>query len=269
MRWGDPSVDWSSFGAAWIRSTWDYTAHHAEFLAWAGRVAGLTELWNPAPVVSWNSHKSYLLELARAGVSVVSTVMVAAGDPLDLAQVMARHGWDEVVVKPAVGAGAVGAERVTRDRADEWTAADQAARGAPTEPDRLVQPLVGEVAEGEVSLVAVQGHVTHAVRKIPAPGDFRVHAHLGGSERAHTPTRAELALAQAALAVVDQPLLYARIDCVPTAQGPLLMELELIERPSSCPWPRPRPPPCWRTRWQLACRVVGWPRHPIPACWSW
>ncbi len=221
-------MDWSCFGAAWIRSTWDYTARHQEFLAWAGRVAEQTALWNPAPVVTWNSHKGYLLELAGAGVAVVSTVLVAAGDPLDLAAVMDRQGWDEVVVKPAVSAGAVGAERVARHRAEEWTAADQA-RGGPAAPDRLVQPMVAEVADGEVSLVAVQGQVTHAVRKIPAPGDFRVHAHLGGTELAHTPSEAELALAQAALAEVDQPLLYARIDCVPTAQGPLLMELELIE----------------------------------------
>jgi glutathione synthase/RimK-type ligase-like ATP-grasp enzyme len=229
VRWDDPSVDWSSFGAAMIRSTWDYTARHAEFLAWARRVAGQTELWNPAPVVTWNSHKAYLLELAEAGVAVVSTVLVAAGDPLDLVEVMARHGWDEVVVKPAVSAGAVGAERVARDRAAHWTAVDQAARGQRTAPDRLVQPMVVEVAEGEVSLVAVEGQVTHAVRKIPAPGDFRVHAHLGGTERVHSPSAAELALAQAALDVVDQPLLYARIDCVPTPEGPLLMELELIE----------------------------------------
>ena len=225
VRWDDLSVDWSSFAAAWIRSTWDYTARHGEFLAWAQRVAACTQLWNPAPVVAWNSHKSYLLELAAAGVAIVPTVVVDAGHPLELAQLMDRRGWDEVVVKPAVSAGAVGAERVTRSHAPAWMQAD----GARSAPDRLVQPLVAEVADGEVSMVAVQGQVTHAVRKVPAPGDFRVHAHLGGTEHLHTPTPAELALAEAALGAVGERLLYARIDCVPTAQGPRLMELELIE----------------------------------------
>ncbi len=235
MRWDDPSVDWSSFGAAWIRSTWDYTGRSDEFLTWTARVAALTRLWNPAEVVAWNSHKSYLLELAAAGVAVVPTEPVAAGTAVDLVALMDDRGWDEVVVKPAVGAGAVGAERVPRSRARAWTEADRAR----TAPDRLVQPLVVEVADGEVSLLVVEGRLTHAVRKVPAPGDFRVHAHLGGRELAHEPTPAERDLARAVLAVDaladgplasgGEPLLYARVDCVTTAQGPQLMELELIE----------------------------------------
>ncbi len=218
-------MDWSSFGAAWIRSTWDYPARHREFLAWTQQVAASTDLWNPAPVVAWNSHKSYLLALARAGVAIVPTVVVPAGEPLDLVELMDRHGWAEVVVKPAVSAGAVGTERVTRSQARGWAHGD-ADRSA---PDRLVQPFAAEVTDGEVSLVAVGGHVTHAVRKVPAPGDFRVHAHLGGTELVHQPSRSELALAAAALEAVGEPLLYARIDCVTTPDGPVLMELELIE----------------------------------------
>ncbi len=235
VRWDDPSVDWSTFGAAWIRSTWDYAPRHREFLDWTARAAGATRLWNPGPVVTWNSHKSYLLELGRAGVAIVPTVLVEAAEPLDLAGLMDERGWSEVVVKPAVSAGAVGASRVARPDAPTWSVADQT-RSA---PDRLVQPLVAEVADGEVSLVAVEGRVTHAVRKVPAPGDFRVHAHLGGTEMVHQPTAAELALASAALGAVGEPLLYARIDCLTTPDGPVLMELELIEPSLFLPWAPP------------------------------
>jgi len=69
----------------------------------------------------------------------------------------------------------------------------------------------------------------HSVRKIPAPGDFRVHEQYGGREVRHEPSAAELVLARLALDAVGERLLYARIDCVSTPEGPWLMELELIE----------------------------------------
>jgi hypothetical protein len=45
----------------------------------------------------------------------------------------------------------------------------------------------------------------------------------------HQPHPAELELAARALDAVGRPLLYARVDCVATEQGPRLMELEVIE----------------------------------------
>ena len=230
VAWDDGAVDWSRFDAAWIRSTWNYTERHDAFVEWVARVDGLTALWNPAGVVRWNSHKSYLLDLAEEGVAVVPTVLVPAGQQLDVGALLEERGWDEAVVKPAVAVGAIGAARVERGQRQVVAATSGA--------DRLVQPLVREVASGEVSIVVVDGRVTHAVRKIPAEGDFRVHREYGGREVVHQPTAAELDLATRALAAVGEPLLYARVDCVPTAEGPLLMELELIE-PSLFLWLAP------------------------------
>ncbi len=222
VPWDDPGVDWSSYRAAWIRSTWNYTAQHRAFTEWVEHAAASTELWNPAPVVRWNSHKSYLLDLAERRVPVVDTVLVIGGEPLDLDEVMDARGWTEAVVKPAVSVGAIGASRIDRDAARDWS--PDAGLG-----DLLVQPLVAEVTDGETSMIAVDGRVTHAVRKVPAPGDFRVQIEHGGREIACTPSAAELELAERALAAVGRPLLYARVDCVTTPDGPRLMELELIE----------------------------------------
>jgi glutathione synthase/RimK-type ligase-like ATP-grasp enzyme len=221
--WDDPSVDWSRFDAVWIRSTWDYTAHHAAFLAWVDDVAAATELWNPASIVRWNSHKSYLLDLEAAGVAVVPTVVVPEQAPLALGAVLAEHGWDEAVVKPAVSVGAIGAARVTAADAAAWS------RPPDATGDLLVQPLVPEVTAGETSMIAVEGTITHSVRKIPAAGDFRVQVKHGGREVAHMAGPDELELARRALDAVGERLLYARVDCVTTPAGPRLMELELIE----------------------------------------
>jgi hypothetical protein len=67
------------------------------------------------------------------------------------------------------------------------------------------------------------------VRKVPAPGDYRVQAHHGGSEEPHRASADELEVAAAALALAPGPLTYARVDLIDVDGQPTLMELELIE----------------------------------------
>src|SRR5690554_7888486 len=77
--WDDRRVDWSSFDAVLIRTTWDYQEKHKEFLAWAERVAEQAPLYNPAPIVRWNTHKLYLRELEGLGVPLAPTQWFEAG----------------------------------------------------------------------------------------------------------------------------------------------------------------------------------------------
>ena len=77
--------------------------------------------------------------------------------------------------------------------------------------------------------VFFDGEVSHAVRKVPASGDYRVQAHHGGSEEPHVVTEAELATARAALALAPAGVVYARVDLVEHEGVPTVMELELIE----------------------------------------
>ena len=84
-------------------------------------------------------------------------------------------------------------------------------------------------SEGEASLIFFDGVLSHAVRKAPAAGDFRVHELHGGSVAGHHPSPVQLEVARAALAAAPTPTAYARIDLVPGAAGPVVMEAELIE----------------------------------------
>jgi hypothetical protein len=84
--------------------------------------------------------------------------------------------------------------------------------------------------EGELSLLFIEGEFTHAIRKQPAPGDFRVQHEYGGSEERVEPSGEELALGQAALNAAGFKTLYARVDVMRGNDGALcLMELELVE----------------------------------------
>jgi hypothetical protein len=64
-------VVWEEVAGCVLRSTWDYHLPRADFLEWVDRVAALTRLWNPARVVRWNGHKSYLRDLERRGIAWV------------------------------------------------------------------------------------------------------------------------------------------------------------------------------------------------------
>lgn len=207
-------------GPVVLRSTWDY--HHAlpEFLAWC---AACPQLYNPLPLARWSAHKSYLLDLAAAGVPVVPTAL-RLGDGPTLEDLAANLGWTDVVVKPAVGAASWGARRLRAGEGEEHLAALAAGRGA------LIQPYMEEVeAGGERAVVCIDGQITHCVRKSPRlSGDDESVS--GALEVA--PDEAEVARSALALAAARtgcRPL-YARIDLVRDARGtPRIMELELLE----------------------------------------
>jgi glutathione synthase/RimK-type ligase-like ATP-grasp enzyme len=233
--WDDPTVDWSRFGGVLIRTTWDYVDKIDRFRSWATEVDAATELWNPAAVVRWSSHKRYLPALAAVGVTVVPTWFVERSTTLDVGALPddVGHGF---VVKPAEAVGSIGLSRWggdERGRRDAVTAA--AALRA--DGDVLVQPLLPAITtEGEVSIVVVDGEVSHAVRKVPAPGDIRSQPEYGSFVEAVAVGDDHRSLARDAIAgavelvgVDADDIVYARVDCVDHDGRPHLMELELIE----------------------------------------
>ena len=222
--WDDASVDWSSFALVIIRTTWDYSPRRDEFVEWARSVERATVIENPADVVQWNTHKSYLARLRAAGVPVPRTWLWPAGValPPEISHEVRELRAERVIVKPAISASAVGVERF---------AADELAGAAAAGVDRIVQPFLERVeTRGEISLVHVDGAFSHAVRKRPGDGDYRVQARLGGTWTPDVPTAAELAVARQALAALDAPPLYARVDLLEDDGGaPVVGELELVE----------------------------------------
>ena len=217
--WDDDTVAWDDADLVAVRTTWDYTEHRDAFLAWAGRVDAATRLVNPLPVLTWNSHKRYLTELAAAGVPVVPTLLLDAGGPVP--DVL---GAGPLVIKPAVSAGGRGT-RLGAAEELRVPVGDLLAVG-----DVLVQPAVESIGrDGEVSLIRLGGIWSHAVRKLPAAGGFLVHEKHGGRLEDHVPTVREVAVAEQALAAAPGPVVAARGDLVRLDGEPVVMELELIE----------------------------------------
>jgi glutathione synthase/RimK-type ligase-like ATP-grasp enzyme len=224
--WRDPNVDWAGAPLTVLRSPWDYVERLDEFLAWAEHTATVSALWNPFALIAWNTHKAYLLELASAGAPVVPSVLLPRHSAAALDGIADAQGWNTVVVKPAVGIGAQGAGRFELGAPDGQAHLDDLL----TRGDVLVQPYAPEIAEqGELSLVCVDGVVTHAVRKIPRAGDFRIHERYGGALEAAAPSAALRELGARVVAALPTPTLYARVDVVSLAGQWHVLEVEVTE----------------------------------------
>ena len=228
--WADPVADWSA-DAVVVRSTWNYAPRRDEFLAWARRVEAGTRLFNPAEVLAWNTDKRYLAELAADGLPVVPTAWAEAEDDLDAAVGL----WDDVVVKPAVSAGARDTARFRPGEAAP--ARELASRVLASGRAVMVQPYLDRLdTEGETGLVYVDGAFSHAFRKGAILAGAALGEGLYAEEEiaARTPTAGQRALGDAVLAAAAPRTggapLYARVDLVPGPDGePLLIELELTE----------------------------------------
>jgi glutathione synthase/RimK-type ligase-like ATP-grasp enzyme len=238
--WDDPSVDWGSFELVVLRSAWDYAERWRQFLQWAERIPRLE---NPLPAVHFGVDKErYFTALAGAGVPVVATVFLGPGAPFaPLAQ--------PFVIKPAISAGG--------RRSARFDAADETASGLFEEitgagDTAMVQPLIDDAAE--ISLVYVDGRYSHALSRraaLPLGGPQEV-LYLEEELGPHEATPEERRVAEAALALVPAPTLYARVDLL---DGHVL-ELEVVEPSLYLSF---RPPAAEALAAAVAARVANGP----------
>lgn len=209
--WDDPAVDWARFALVVVRSAWDYAERWREFLLWA---EGLARIENPLSVLRFGVDKELYLT-ALAGVRVVPSEFVHPGDsfaPPD----------GPFVVKPAISAGG---RRSARFEAGDEAARELVAQVTGAGDTAMIQPLVEDAAE--TSLVFVDGVYSHALARraaLPLGGPKEV-LYLEEELGPHEATPDELRVAEAALARVPAPVLYARVDLL----GGAVLELEVVE----------------------------------------
>lgn len=238
VDWADPAVDWAQFKGLVFRTTWDYFDRFPEFAAWLQQVKGQTQLCNPATIVEWNMDKHYLADLAAQGLPVVPSQFVERGSQVTVPELLAAAGWAEAILKPCVSGSARHTYRVNRDNAATLTPIAQQLLATES---LIFQPFITSVvAHGEETLMVLDGQFSHAVRKVPQAGDFRVQDDYGGTVHECVPSAEQIALAERAVRLCQPLPAYGRVDMVQDAAGQwVLMELELIEPEL---WLRKHPP---------------------------
>jgi hypothetical protein len=234
--WDDDDAPWERADVVAIRSTWDSVDRPQEYLEWVRSTSALVPICNRPDVVAWNLDKRYLMELERAGLSVVPTRWSLPGDRWQAPD-------DEFVVKPSISGGG-------RSTARYGPHEHERARAHVEELHRaghivMLQRYLDAIDDGgETKMVFIGGRFSHAIRVGPLldPG-------TGVLERPwekHVDVTVEMASAdQRALGdavtsyVADRfgPVTYARVDVVGDTR-PQLLELELID-PVLSLWARP------------------------------
>ncbi len=224
IDWEAPLADFTGIDLALLGTAWNYQDKAADFLAKLEALSqrGIT-VCNPPDVVRWNIAKTYLRELAEVGAATIPTLWRENVTRNAAIEAMDAFETDRIVVKRQVGAGAEGQELLLRSSlpGPDWSF------GYPA----MLQPYLPAIAkEGELSFVVIDGEVSHAIRKRPADGDYRIQSLYGGTENVHEPSADERAAVTAIMdALPFATPLYARIDMLRDGTTLRLMEAELIE----------------------------------------
>lgn len=220
LSWSRKTL-WSKYDCAIIRTTWDYMERPVEFFSRLEEISKETKLFNSLHTVRWNIHKSYLKTFPDQGIQIVPTIFFKDSEKLELSS-----SWSEnkFVIKPSISAGSYKTLVFTRNEIESYQYKKDLFPG-----DWMCQPFLDEIKDGEISLVYFNKKFSHALKKVPKAGDFRVQEEFGGNVSAFLPDDTLLKLGQKVMQAVKDDCLYARVDVVPYNGHYALMELELIE----------------------------------------
>jgi glutathione synthase/RimK-type ligase-like ATP-grasp enzyme len=220
--------DARAFDALVIRSPWDWYKHRPAFRAFLASLASApVRVFNPPAMLERYADKTSFRHLDTLGVDTIPTAFFTPARLDEVPRVLAERGWRRAVLKPSFTANAYGAQRF---EAAQVLRVVEEAKQHEVDSEWMLQPYVESIErEGEWSLVFFSGAFSHAVRKQPKDGDFRVQPDHGGSSGlAEVPA----SLVEAAQRVVDVAVpdaLYARVDGVVHDLHFRVMELEVVE----------------------------------------
>ncbi|MCZ8529923.1 ATP-grasp domain-containing protein [Alteromonas sp. PRIM-21] len=231
VSWHSASPNWNKFDYVIVRSTWDYQQHAKEFLACLEDIeASSAVLLNPIFLMKWNIEKHYLKDLQGKGVPIVETMWGSEFNNNVIDEAFAQFGCDAVVIKPTLSANADDTFKLSAADWREGHVNQRVLFDTFQQRDFMIQPFLSSVVdEGEYSLFYFGGEFSHAIKKVPQKGDFRVQEEHGGSLHSIAVDSEQLAIAEKALAAMPCDALYARVDLVRQGNNWAIMELELIE----------------------------------------
>ncbi|MEP7324222.1 MAG: hypothetical protein ABI761_19990 [Saprospiraceae bacterium] len=227
--WDDTSIDWFSFDCIIFRSPWDYFLKFDAFTQWLNQLEKLNlNVFNPIQVIQWNKNKTYLLRFRDLGVDMPEFYYCEQGSSFMIEEILKKHHWKKAVIKPSVSGGAYKTWVTDLEAAPVH---QQEFNALVSEQGVIIQKFSNEIiTSGELSLIYFNKKFSHAVRKRVKDGEFRVQAQYGGKHIPYSPDKDLFIQVDRILALIPEPLLYARIDGYLDESGKFyLMELELLE----------------------------------------
>ncbi|WP_395339730.1 ATP-grasp domain-containing protein [Ningiella sp. W23] len=228
VSWKNKYVDYNQYELVVVRSTWDYQQSPDAFLACLERIHfSKASLENSLALMRWNLSKAYLKDLAQENVQILDTLWYSSYRSQDIQAAFRHFQAQQLIIKPLVSANADDTFLFTLP---ELSVLDEALQHLFKNRPFMVQAFEASILkDGEYSLFYFSGQFSHAIRKMPASGDFRVQEEHGGQLESLSPSKAMFELAEKTLQAMPADALYARIDMLNTKMGMAIIEVELIE----------------------------------------
>jgi len=239
VNWDDPTIDWTKPDLCIIKSASNYILDPTKFQNWAKKVEKTNPLWNTRKLIQWNQDKHYLKDLEKKGIPIPPSIFVSKSSSEDPRDILQSSNWDEIVIKPTIACGSFGLQRFKSDSVEAERYLVKLTKAGYIQEilgethsmppcDAIIQPYLPEIMNGEVSVFYYGNQYSHAVLKKASQNDFRAHPIWGASVERHTPSIAEYDVCDAIFDAIGMTE-YVRIDLVNTSNGPLIIEVELIE----------------------------------------
>jgi hypothetical protein len=219
INWHAADTDWSQFDAVLVLSTWDYYENHSQFLSLLKKIKQMDiQIYNPLPIIEWNSCKTYLKDLEKWGLKTIESIYISKEQLNTLPTLLIERGWDECVIKPQISTSGHGTYRFNLSSFNALKLEGE---------QFIVQPFAREVVEeGEWSFVFFDNQYMHCMLKKPDPGEFLVQK---GTKIYAEPEAWMLQEVKNAVQALNLPLVHLRIDVIRRGNEIRIMELEMIE----------------------------------------
>lgn len=229
LPWRTENVDWDAFDAVYVGTPWDYPEDPGHFMQVLRSIdRSNAVLVNDMQLVAWSIPKTYLRDLEEKGVAIVPSIWAERYEDGMLENALDRFAVGTIIVKPIISTNATDTYLFCR----QDTGSLESVLGE-TFADRpcVMQPFMENIqTEGEYSLFYFNREFSHAIRKTPKRGDFRVQEEHGSEIIAVMPEPSLREAGDRVLRLIDPLPVYARVDFVRGADERfLLMELELVE----------------------------------------
>ncbi|QKF63515.1 glutathione synthase / RimK-type ligase, ATP-grasp superfamily [Campylobacter mucosalis] len=196
---------------------WDYSKNFNAFMTFLDEISSYLTL-NEIQIIKENITKEYLTKL-QDKLPTIPTEILKTKDEMTK-KIGSLKG--EFIIKPLVGQSGNGVEKI-----DKISSLDAYDNGA------IIQPFIKEISQnGEICFVFFNSKFKYAIKREIKQGEFRANSNYGVTIKPILSPNLELLnMAKMALKVLlkDKISLYARVDIVPTKQGGLINEVELIE----------------------------------------
>ena len=229
VPWRSATANWNDFEAVYIGVPWDYPRDPARFLSLLETIdQSDAVLVNDLALIHWSLPKTYLRDLEVRGADIVPSWWMDDVNLGRMADAFDHWRTERIIVKPVVSTNATDTYLLSRP---ELTGKAAELRDVFESRPHVIQPFIASIVdEGEYSMFYFSNEFSHAIRKTPKQGDFRVQEEYGAEINAIRPDTELLETADRVMALVEPIPVYARIDFVRSRDGRfLVMELELVE----------------------------------------